>query len=108
MRAEERAIIAIAHTLLKIAYQVFNSGRHQDPGADSYTRRESPEQKQAWLERQLQSLRPGCTITRTISPPEAALAPWRSTTNSFPAASEPPPTRQAGHPGRTTNAILWF
>ena len=43
--------------------------------ADFYTRRESPEQKQAYLERQLQKLHPGCTITITISPPEAALAP---------------------------------
>ena len=47
----------------------------QDLGADFYTRRESPEQKQAWLERQLQKLHPGCAITITISPPEAALTP---------------------------------
>ena len=41
-----------AHTLLKIAYQVFKSGTpYQEPGADFYTRRESPEHKQAWLER---------------------------------------------------------
>jgi transposase len=74
--AKKKAIIAIAHTLLKIAYQVLKSGTpYQDLGADFYTRRESPEQKQAWLERQLQKLHPGCTITITISPPEAALAP---------------------------------
>jgi hypothetical protein len=52
---------------------------YQEPGADFYTRRESPQQKQAWLERQLQKLHPGCTITITItitiSPPEAALPP---------------------------------
>ena len=48
---------------------------YQDLGADFYTRRESPEQQQAWLERQLQKLHPGCTITITISPPEAALPP---------------------------------
>ena len=47
---------------------------YTDLGADFYTRRESPEQKQAWLERQMQKLHPGCTITITISP-EAALAP---------------------------------
>ena len=60
----------------KIAYQVLKSGvPYQDLGADFYTRRESPEHKQAWLERQLQRLHPDCTITITISPPEAALAP---------------------------------
>ena len=73
--AKKKAITAIAHTLLKIAYQVLKSGTpYQEPGADSCTRRESPEQKQAWLERQMQKLHPGCTITITISP-EAALAP---------------------------------
>jgi hypothetical protein len=74
--AKKKAITAIAHTLLKIAYQVLKSGTpYQDLGADFYTRRESPEQKQAWLERQLQKLHPGRTITITISPPQAALAP---------------------------------
>ena len=48
---------------------------YQELGADFYTRRESPEHKHAWLERQLQKLHPGCTITITVSPPEAALAP---------------------------------
>ena len=48
---------------------------YQEPGADFYTRRESPEHKQAWLERQLQKLHPGCTVTITITPPEAALPP---------------------------------
>src|SRR2546429_6348857 len=73
--AKKKAITAIAHTLLKVAYQVLKSGTpYQEPGADFYARRESPQQKQAWLERQLQKLHPGCTITITISP-EAALAP---------------------------------
>jgi transposase len=71
--AMKKAILAIAHTLLKIAYHVLSTGTsHQDLGADFYTRRESPDQKQAWLERQLKKLHPGCTITVTISPPEAA------------------------------------
>src|SRR5215510_5569619 len=71
--AKKKAITAIAHTLLKVAYQVLKSGTpYQDLGADFYTRRESPEQKQAYLERQLQKLHPGCAITITISPPEAA------------------------------------
>jgi transposase len=66
--------ITIAHTLLKIAYQVLKSGKpYQDLGADFYTRRESPAQQHAYLERRLQKLYPGCAITITISPPEAAL-----------------------------------
>ena len=74
--AKKKAITAIAHTLLKIAYQVLKSGMpYTELGADFCTRRESPEQRQAWLERQLQKLHPGCTITITISPTEAALAP---------------------------------
>jgi transposase len=69
--AKKKAITAIAHTLLKIAYQVLRSGNpYQDLGADFYTRRESPEQRQAYLMRQLQKLNPGCTIT--ITPAEAA------------------------------------
>ena len=69
--AKKKAIIAIAHTLLKIAYQVLRSGEpYQDLGADFYTRRESPEHRQAYLIRQLQKLSPGCTIT--ITPAEAA------------------------------------
>ncbi|HEU5391514.1 MAG TPA: IS110 family transposase [Streptosporangiaceae bacterium] len=72
--AKKKAITAIAHTLLKIAYQVLRSGKpYQDLGADFYTRRESPEQQHAYLERRLQKLYPGCAITITISPPEAAL-----------------------------------
>ncbi len=74
--AQKRAITAIAHTLLKIAYTVLKTGQpYQDLGADFYTRRNSPEEQQKYLERQLQKLHPGCTITITISPPEAALTP---------------------------------
>ena len=69
--AKKKAITAIAHTLLKIAYQVLRSGQpYEDPGADFCTRRESPQQRQAYLMRQLQKLNPGCTIT--ITPAEAA------------------------------------
>jgi transposase len=69
--AKKKAITAIAHTLLKIAYQVLKSGTpYQDLGADFYTQRESPAQRQAYLLRQLEKLNPGCNIT--ISPPEAA------------------------------------
>src|SRR5213592_4338661 len=57
--AKKKAIIAIAHTLLKIACQVLKSGTpYQDPGADFYTRRESPGQQRAYLERRLQKLYP--------------------------------------------------
>ena len=74
--ARKKAITAIAHTLLKIAYQVLKSGTPcHEPGAGFYLRRESPAQRQAFLERQLQKLHPGCTVTITISPPEAALTP---------------------------------
>ncbi len=69
--AVKKAILAIAHTLLKIAYQVLKSGKpYQDPGADFYAKRESPEQRRAYLLRQLEKLSPGCTIT--ITPAEAA------------------------------------
>ena len=77
--AKKKAIVAIAHTLLKIAYSVLKTGTpYQDLGEDFYTRRDSPQQRQAWLERQIQKLHPGCTVTITISPPpghapEAAL-----------------------------------
>jgi transposase len=69
--AVKKAIVAIAHTLLKIAYQVLKSGRpYADLGTDFYIRRESPEQRRAYLLRQLEKLSPGCTIT--ITPAEAA------------------------------------
>jgi transposase len=68
--ARKKAIIAIAHTLLKIAYQVLKTGTpYQDLGEEFYTRRESPGHRQAWLEGQIQKLHPGCTVTITISPP---------------------------------------
>ena len=79
--AKKKAIVAIAHTLLKIACSVLKSGTpYQDLGEDFYTRRETPAQRQAWLERQIGKLHPGCTVTITISPPpghapEAALTP---------------------------------
>jgi transposase len=67
----KKAILAVAHTLLKIAYQVLKSGKpYADLGADFYTQRESPEQRRAYLLRQLEKLSPGCTIT--ITPAEAA------------------------------------
>ena len=73
--AKKKAITAIAHTLLKIAYQVLKSGQpYQDLGADFCTRRESPARQHAYLERRLQKLYPGQTITITISPPPGGPA----------------------------------
>ena len=69
--AKKRAITAIAHTLLKIAYSVLKTGTpYQDLGDDFYTRREDPAARQDYLMRQLQKLNPGCVIT--ITPPEVA------------------------------------
>ena len=64
--AQKRAIIAIAHALLKIAYSVLKTGKpYQDLGADFYTSRESAEARQDYLIRQLQKLNPGCVVTIT-------------------------------------------
>jgi len=69
--AVKKAILAIARTLLKIACQVLKSGKpYEDLGADFCAQRESPEQRRAYLLRQLGKLSPGCTIT--ITPAEAA------------------------------------
>jgi transposase len=74
--AKKKAIIAIAHTLLKIAYQVLKTGQpYTDLGPDFYTRRESPGQQHAYLERRLQKLHPGCTVTITISPSPGSPPP---------------------------------
>jgi transposase len=69
--AVKRAIMAIAHTLLKIAYQVLKTGTpYTDLGAGFYASRETPQARQDYLIRQLQKLNPGCVIT--ITPTEAA------------------------------------
>jgi transposase len=69
--AQKRAITAIAHTLLKIAYSVLKTGTpYTDLGTDSCTRSESPDARQDYLMRQLHKLNPGCAIT--ITPAEAA------------------------------------
>ena len=69
--AVKRAIMAIAHTLLKIAYQVLKTGTpYTDLGAGFYASRETPQARQDYLIRQLQKLNPGCIIT--VTPAEAA------------------------------------
>ena len=75
--------MAIAHTLLKIACSVLKTGMpYRDPGEDFYTRRQSPQVRQAHLERQLQKPYPGCTVTITIGPapqaPDPAPPPGRT------------------------------
>jgi len=74
--ARKKAIVAIAHTLLKIACAVLKSGQpYAEPGPDFYASREAPARRQAYLEKQIQRLYPGCTITVTITPPPATAAP---------------------------------
>jgi transposase len=69
--AIKRAIMAIAHTLLKIACQVLKTGTPcTDLGAGFYASRETPQARQDYLIRQLQKLNPGCVIT--VTPAEAA------------------------------------
>jgi transposase len=69
--AVKRAIMAIAHTLLKIACQVLKTGTPcTGLGAGFYASRETPQARQDYLIRQLQKLNPGCVIT--ITPAEAA------------------------------------
>ena len=46
------------------------AAQYADLGADFYTRRESPDARQDYLMRQLQTLNPGCVIT--ITPAETA------------------------------------
>lgn len=69
--AQKRAIVAIAHTLLKIAYQILKTGRpYTDLGDGFYDTRDTTQAKQDYLIRQLRKLNPGCHIT--ITPAEAA------------------------------------
>jgi hypothetical protein len=96
----KKAILAIARTLLK------TGTAYQDLGADFYTRREPPEQRQAWLERQLRQLHPGCTVTVTVSPRRPPSHP--QVTSSLdrqppePQPAVPAPRPPAGQPNTTT------
>ena len=77
---------------------------YNDLGADFYTRRESPEQRQAWLERQLQKLHPGCVITITISPAGGRLTTRQLTMQALlQPAPEPPPVPAPPAISRRTN-----
>jgi hypothetical protein len=71
----KKVIIAIAHNLLKIAYQILQTRQpYTDLGADSCLGRESHEQQHAYRERRPRKLRIGRTATVTISPRRAAHA----------------------------------
>jgi hypothetical protein len=97
--AKKKAIVAIAHTLLKIAYSVLRTGTpYQDLGADFYARRQQPAHRQAWLEKQLRSLYPGCTVTVTIDPPaEGPPAPGHVPEAVLPANPPPADGSAAGY-----------
>jgi hypothetical protein len=100
--ARKKAIVAIAHTLLKIAYSVLKSGRpYAEPGADFYARRETPQQRQAYHQRQIQKLYPGCAVTVTITPPPG------STTGlgALPAGPDGGPPGAAPPPGHVPEAV---
>jgi hypothetical protein len=92
--ARKKALVAIAHTLLKIAYAVLKSGQpYEGPGPDFYARREDPARRQAWLEAQLQKLYPGCAVTVTVTPPPDDPAPGGGGLpgDAFPARETTPP-----------------
>ena len=86
--AKKKAIVAIAHTLLKIAYSVLRTGTpYQEPGADFSTRRHQPAHRQAWLEKQLRSLHPGCTRHRHHHPAHRHPRPDTARKPSYPRPS---------------------
>lgn len=90
--ARKKAIVAIAHTLLKIAYAVLKSGQpYEEPGADFYARRQEPARRQAWLEDQLRKLYPGCAVTVTVTPPPDGPGPGDSPLPDGPRPAESPP-----------------
>ena len=62
----EKAILAIARTLLKIAYEVLRSGEpYEDLGSDFYSRRESPGQHRARCGSWMSSARASRRTSRT-------------------------------------------
>jgi transposase len=86
--AKKKAIVAIAHTLLKIAYPVLKSGKPcQEPGEDFCTRRRNPRNRQAWLEAGLRKLHPGRPVTVIIGPGDDDSSPDGC---SLPGSGSPP------------------
>ncbi|HEX6525480.1 MAG TPA: hypothetical protein VF070_36545 [Streptosporangiaceae bacterium] len=87
--ARQKALVAIAHTLLKIAWAVLKSGQpYEEPGADFYARREAPARRRAWLEAQIQKLYPGCAVTPSPDDPGPRDSPPPE--DPVPAESPPP------------------
>jgi transposase len=100
--ARKKAIIAIAHTLLKIAYQVLASGTpYTEPGADFYDRRQDPGRQHDYLERRLRNLYPGHTVTITIAP-DASPAAEQAGQEAAPAGSPPPAPGRPPAPGQSS------
>ncbi len=63
-RGHNKAIVAVAHTMLVTAWHMLTTGEtYHDLGADYYTRRQDPQQETDRLVRRLQSL--GHTVTLT-------------------------------------------
>jgi transposase len=92
--AVKKAIIAIAHTLLKVAYQVLKSGTpYHEPGADFYDRRQDPDQQRKYLESRLQKLYPDSSVTITITPAGNPAEPEQPHTPP-PQPPSPPLTRR--------------
>ena len=86
--AKKKAIVAIAHTLLKIAYSVLKSGKpYQEPGEDFYTLSRNPRNRQAWLEAELRKLHPGRPVTVIIGPGDDRHSPDGC---SLPGSGSPP------------------
>jgi transposase len=97
--AAKRAIIAIARTLLKIAYHVLKTGApYRDLGTDYYASRESAQARQDYLIRQLQQLNPGCAITITPGrqPDDPGLTRTPSPGSAQPTALQPTTQTVAG------------
>ena len=91
--AKKKAIIAIAHTLLKIAYQVLKTGQaYTELGADFYTRRESPSSSTpTW--------NAGCRSSTPAAPSPSPSAPRRTATRQAPRRR--PPDQPAAHQALT-------
>ena len=76
--ARKKAIVAIAHTLLKIAYAILKTGKPARTSAPAAT----PRRQHLYLERLLRKLCPGCDVTITVTsapddspPPRHAASP---------------------------------
>ena len=98
--AKKKAITAIAHTLLKMAYQVLKTGTpYQDLGADFYTRQGITRAEAGLAGTPAAKASP--RLHHHHQPPGGRLTTQRLTT-SLSASQEPPPN-PAPRPARRTN-----